>query len=426
MEEDLYGTPTIETHSTKKNIQSRLEKVIKKAEERNNYENAHNPDILRALDVVKQFLVKKKRVCYGGTAMNAILPVKKRFYNPEFDLPDYDFFTPDSKGDVEELVNDLKKAGFKDVYHKIGVHEGTTKVLVNFIAIADITSISNEIYSIFLKRAIKSEKVHYTDPDILRMMMYLEISRPRGDVSRWKKVFERLQLINDVFPPVVKRSKTMNTRKVGKTVRVGKEIWANVYDYCIVNQRIVFTGQLDSYYKRVVRSSTPKFSTDHSSLVGFISPNIKDDARTLQLLLGGLQKCKLYIHGARGEIVAGHVEVRYNDVPVALILQETACHAYLNFPLKDGRSIAIASLDTLITLYYSLPIFTKRAKQLIPGIDSKIATFLTLDEENRKSSTPKIPSFPINCIGYQKGYPTLLREKVLRLKKVEEENNKEK
>jgi len=424
MEEDLYQTSQTELTPSEKRVQARLEKVIDKAEERNKYESAHDPDILGALGIVKQFLVKRQRVCYGGTAMNAILPPKKRFYNPEMDLPDYDFFTPDPKADIDELVNDLKKAGYKDVYHKVGVHEGTTKVLVNFVPIADITSISEDVYSVFLKRAFKKEKVHYTDPDILRMMMYLEMSRPRGDVARWSKVFERLQLINGVFPPTFKRGRVLGVTKKSKNSKVPKEIWLSVYEYCITNQRIVFTGQLDSYYKRVIRNSTPKFNlNDHSMPIGFISPNLKVDARTLQTILGGSEKCKLYIHSKRGEIVPEHIEVRYNGVAVAILLQETACHAYLNFPLSDGRSIAIASLDTLITVYYSISIFTKRLKMLIPGIDSKIATFVMLDEENRGYANPRIPAFPINCIGYQKGWPTLLREKMVRLKAMKEEDD---
>jgi hypothetical protein len=423
MEEDLYQTNQTELTPSEKRVQARLEKVIDKAEERNKYESAHNPDILGALNIVKQFLVSRRRVCYGGTAMNAILPPKRRFYDPEMDLPDYDFFTPDPKADVEELVQKLKKAGYKDVYHKVGVHEGTTKVLVNFVPIADITAISEDIYAVFLKRAFKKEKVYYTDPDILRMMMYLEMSRPRGDVSRWNKVFERLQLINSVFPPTFKRSRALDTRK-SKGYKVEPEIWSSIYDYCITNQRIVFTGQLDFYYKKVIRFSTPKFNiNDYSMPIGFISPNLKDDARTLQTLLGGSEKCKLYIHAKRGEIVPEHIEVRYNNLPVAILLQETACHAYLNFPLSDGRSIAIASLDTLITIYYSISIFTKRLKMLIPGVDSKIATFVMLDEENRGYANPKIPAFPINCIGYQKGWPTLLREKMVRLKAMKEAND---
>ena len=54
--------------------------------------------------------------------MNAILPDSKKFYDPEVDLPDYDFYTPEIDNDVEELVKDLEKEGFKEIYHKVGIH----------------------------------------------------------------------------------------------------------------------------------------------------------------------------------------------------------------------------------------------------------------------------------------------------------------
>lgn len=34
------------------------------------------------------------------------------------------------------------------------------------------------------------------------MSVYLELSRPRGDVSRWKKVYSRLLLLNKAYPIV--------------------------------------------------------------------------------------------------------------------------------------------------------------------------------------------------------------------------------
>jgi hypothetical protein len=117
------------------------------------------------------------------------------------DLPDYDFFTPDANADVEALVRLLTLKGFKDVYQKVGMHEGTRKIMVNFSPIADITAISQGLYDIMLKRSLVREGIHYTDPDMLRMMMYLELSHPKGEVTRWNKVYQRLQLINRFFPP---------------------------------------------------------------------------------------------------------------------------------------------------------------------------------------------------------------------------------
>ena len=40
-----------------------------------------NPDINRMIHIVEQFLKKTKRICYGGTAINNILPVEDQFYD---------------------------------------------------------------------------------------------------------------------------------------------------------------------------------------------------------------------------------------------------------------------------------------------------------------------------------------------------------
>ena len=117
MEEDLRYSNEAESPVVLR-IKRRLGAAVDKATERTKYETAHNPALLRALKVVEDFLRAKKRVCYGGTAMNAILPPAKRFYNPELDMPDYDFFTPTIDDDIEDLVALLRKAGFTETYHK--------------------------------------------------------------------------------------------------------------------------------------------------------------------------------------------------------------------------------------------------------------------------------------------------------------------
>ena len=57
------------------------------------YDAAHDDNVIRAIEIVEHFLRKKHRLCYGGQAINAHLPDKYKFYNPENSIPDYDFFT---------------------------------------------------------------------------------------------------------------------------------------------------------------------------------------------------------------------------------------------------------------------------------------------------------------------------------------------
>ena len=417
MEEDLSKVNKPET-IVEKRVKTRLQSAIKKAETKINYEAAHDEEILRALNTVKEFLKKKGRVCYGGTAMNAILPPEKQFYDPELDVPDYDFFTPELEEDIQELVSILKKAGFSDVYHKMGIHEGTQKILVNYVAIADMTYLSPTIYKVFYKRSIIREGIRYTDSEILRMMMYLELSRPRGMVERWQKVYERLRLINEEFPPKRSLGYTRKEAKQEKSARLPTSLHEAVFSFCIDKQRSIITGNLDTFYEKAISNTTPPtFNTEnYKGIIGWLTPDLKEDAKKIQTILGGAPMCRIFLHPAKSEIVSEYIEVRYKGMPVVLLVEETACHSYLTFPLKDGRSICIASLDTLINLYYSVAIFTGKARQYIPKIESKIAKFVTLDEKNRVSISPKIPAFPLICHGYQKGYSTLLREKAKRVK----------
>ena len=54
----------------------------------------------------------------------------------------------------------------------------------------DITSLHPQLFEKILVESIKIAGIHYCPPNYLRMAMYLELSRPKGDVSRWEKVLK--------------------------------------------------------------------------------------------------------------------------------------------------------------------------------------------------------------------------------------------
>lgn len=403
MEEDIHSS-IIEQHLPKdKLVETRLDKAISKAQEILDYESAHNSEVLQALDIVKQFIIQKKRVCYGGTAMNALLPKKDKFYDPDYDLPDYDFLTPDGNSDVVELVSKLKSAGFNDVYNRVGVHEGTKKILVNYIAVADITTVDNEIYKIFVENSKVIDNLHYTNEHMLRMMMYLEISRPRGEVERWKKVFERLQLLNKHFP--IKKCTKTHDNKINPI----KDI---IIQYVLSRQRIIANIELETIYKYSLNHSKTFYTYSKYGPVLFYSSDPKKDSYDLKTLINDSSKIKLVYHNGKGDLLPSRVYVYMNNNLAAIIIEETACHSYNNIYTKDKRLVHIASLETLITLHYSLYFFDTNYKTYLCSIGLCINTHHRLASSKRS----KLDVFPVVCSGYQKGYPTLLREKVLRIR----------
>jgi hypothetical protein len=159
-----------------------------------------DPKVKNIISTVEDFIARKKLVCYGGTAINNILPEDAQFYNKDIELPDYDFYSDNALDDAKELADIYYKAGYEDVEAKSGVHHGTYKVFVNFTGIADITQMEPALFKAISRDAIVKKGIRYAPPDFLRMAMYLELSRPDGDVSRWEKVQKRLTLLNTHYP----------------------------------------------------------------------------------------------------------------------------------------------------------------------------------------------------------------------------------
>jgi hypothetical protein len=250
-----------------------LKSIVNKAQDKIDYDNAHDESVLRSISIVEAFLRQKHRICYGGQAINAYLPDKHKFYNPDTSIPDYDFLTPSSKTDVEYLVKKLKDAGFKDIGVREGMHEGTTKLYVNYVAVADITAINPFFYRKLAERAEKINGITYIDPNSLRMMMYLELSRPRGEVERWPKVFERLLLLN-TYAPIHKCSSQLRKNRTSIPYFIRRGLLA----YIIEKNRVLAGAEIKSYYKaRLHGDRKVDWFFEQRNPIIFYSPNIEED-----------------------------------------------------------------------------------------------------------------------------------------------------
>lgn len=412
MEEDIkiFAKSTVTPHYAL----DRLKEAVDKASKNINYENAHNPELIHALDIVKRFIIRRKRISYGGTAINAILPEKYKFYDSEFDLPDYDFFTPDQKSDIEILVSDLQSAGFKDIYTRQGIHEGTYKILVNYTPIADMTLIKENVYDIYKKRAVIKNEMLYLDPDTLRFLMYLELSRPRGEVSRWEKVYERLLLLNKAFP-----FKSCKKRKTHKRVAetMSSDIRLQIYDFLSSKKRVFLSTEWKKIY-----TFGKHFQNTNGPLL-FISPEPKKDAAVIKKIISHHEddwdKIKVFRREEIKEALAERLLIYHKNRLIAYIIKESSCNSYLPYKMPNETPIYIGSPETILTFYLSIYIFEKRHTALFPGesLPCLIQSLIHFSETNRNSRKPVVEPFPITCEGYQKGFPTLLKEKLERIRK---------
>ena len=128
---------------------------VDKADEKKSKRNINAPEVKKIIKIVEEFLRDKKLICYGGTAINNILPEKDQFYNKDLEIPDYDFFSPNALDDAKELADIYAKSGYDSIEAKSGVHHGTYKVYVNYIPVADITFLEKELFASLKKKQFK-------------------------------------------------------------------------------------------------------------------------------------------------------------------------------------------------------------------------------------------------------------------------------
>jgi len=418
-----------------------LHEAIAKAEVKKQQTATNMPEINKIMAIVEDFIRKKKLIVYGGTAQNNILPKKDQFYDTNVDIPDYDFFSPNAKQDVKELADIYAKAGYIEVDAKSGMHSGTYKLFVNFIPTADITQMPQSIFNTLKRDALKINGIIYSPPNFLRMGMYLELSRPDGDVSRWEKVYKRLVLINKHYPltskecshvdfqrpmsmsldkhasankPLTNKDKKKKENKKEKhsdkslTKEKGTKISnEEIYDEVLktfIHQDVVFFGgyaisKYAQYMPHHVRSQLQKIpdfdvlSEDALKTADIVKERLEDI---------GCKDVSVHKFADIGEIVSGHYEIRVGKDTVAFIYQPNACHSYnvLKDDGKDGNSVRIATIDTMLS-YYLAFLYADKYYYDVNRIVCMSKYLFDVQAKNRLSQKGLLKRFSINCIGHQ-------------------------
>lgn len=405
-------------HSQKKEVQnvlSAVEDAISEAVEIRDQEFVDSPSLRKALQIVEAFLRKSHRICYGGMAINAHLPKSKKFYDFRKVLPDYDFFTPNPEDDVKDLIRIFQQEGFDEVSARVGMHEGTTKLFVNFTGVADITFMPMWMYKLLQKRSIQDDGIHYVDSDFLRMNMYLELSRPRGEVERWDKVYKRLVLLNSLEEI---QNSGCAYKKGPKPTHVSREIHTQLIDYLAKHGLIYLGAELQNVYK------SPK-SFQHAHILRATNPVMalaelpEIHVLSMKQILHSYDP-SLHLQTVRwsslGELVPEMYGLSLHGRVIFLVAQERFCHAYNTVKLGKGKELKIAALDTAITIFYTLT-FVRGLEGFVPKSLHCFANALV--EISRKTrdmgKSGVFPMFPVTCQGHQPSKPSLLREKAKRI-----------
>jgi hypothetical protein len=382
---------------------------------------ANSDEVKRMIQIVEAFLRKTSCICYGGTAINNILPKEAQFYDREIEVPDYDFYSADPIKHCKELADIFFREGYADVEAKSGMHYGTFKVFVNFIPMADITEIHSDLYRSIQKEAIRIDGILYAPPNFLRMNMFLELSRPKGDVSRWEKVLKRLTILNEHYP--LKNSTCQHVdfqRRMDKHKDKSEQLYVVIRD-CFIHQKVVFFGgYASSIYSRYMPEnqrhlvqSIPDF--DVLSEDPDVCASVVID--TITQKYGKRFDITVTKHEAIGEIIPEHIELKFGNETLAFIYKPIACHNYNELRIHK-QVIRIATIDCMLSfflafLYTDHEYYSRYKERLLC-----MSQFLfEVEQKNRLSQRGLLKRFTMTCYGTQ---PTIESIRALKAEKFKE------
>jgi hypothetical protein len=369
--------------------------VIALAQEQIDREAASDPDVKKMIKIVREFIETHRVMCYGGTAINNLLPPEDQFYDYSTEIPDYDFFSETPQLHAAKLADRLAKAGFASVEVKPGVHLGTFKVFANYIGVADVSHMEASMFKKLWDEKITKNKISYVSPNFLRMAMYLELSRPKGDVSRWKKVYDRLQLLNKHHPMTCPAgAEKLTDEFVDDVVR------DEIRDV-LVNDHLVLLG----FNGSMVQEKTPrKWMLPLDILV---TPEKRQEvSKKIMGIFKKHESVKTREFPEFEELMPARTDIKNAKSVLVRLYETTACHSFHETP----SGLRVASIPTLLQFFLSALYAPKEFLEAQPEQRFLCTAEHLVNLANSTSRRYKILT-PLTCIGKQKNLVTMRAER---------------
>ena len=405
-----------------------LRQAVDESEANQGAKIATSPEVVKIIEILEDFLFRKKLLCYGGTAINNILPKEAQFYDRSVEIPDYDFFSPRALEDAKELADKYYLAGYDEVEAKSGMHPGTYKVYVNFLPVADITYLHPTLFASLMKDAITVAGIRYTPPNYLRMSMYLELSRPNGDVSRWEKVLKRINLLNKYYPLKSDEAKcnALNFQR-GLDEAENKDKSESIYFLTrdsLVDQGVVFLGGYGTALYSKYMAADQRHQVEKIPDFDVLSEDPEKCALIVRdrLMEAGYKNVKIVQHTPLGEVIPAHIEISVKRDIIAIVYKPIACHSYNKIDV-GGKEVRVATIDTMLSFYLAFlyadkPYFDKDRMLCMA------AYLFEVEQKNSLEQRGLLKRFSLDCYGVQPSMEDIRAEKARKYVELKESGNK--
>jgi hypothetical protein len=394
-------------------IKSNINYIKDKAQEE--YKTIHEPTLKEISDVYKiiiDFIIKKKRIIYGGYAQNLLLKVK----NPDLafyreiggacynwpDIADIEFYSDSPLTDLIDLTEELYTKGFKYVDGKEGVHEGTYKIFVNFEAYCDITYIQSNIYDNL--PIININNIICAHPHFMMVDVYRVMTDPMTSYWRLDKPIFRFNKIIQNYPINLN---LVDNKIISLWDNVDINILKFIREKIIKKSKLIVVGfYAYNYFTKKQNNNDVIKSFSYYEL---ISSELTHDARKIyNLLVQKYEKKNIKVkeYNPFFQFLDYRVEYYYKDsLILTLYGNNSRCIVY-NYSKKKRTYFGTFSLVFMYLLFNYYYYYINANKKYVDFYDILISKFfynrnkyLTERELTVLDKSP-FQDFSFKCIGF--------------------------
>ena len=384
-------------------------------------------------DLTYIFFSKNKVLLYGGTALNELMPKNLKIYK-EHTLPDIDVFSTNAYNLAVKLVKYFHRKGFDNITtsYTEALHEGTYKVFVDSLQVADITNVTPKTFKRMSENAVlsKSLNINIVNPQVLRMSLHLILSKGDSDsVNRWEKNLKRLYTLYKVYPPVVCESQSQSqsqsqNQNQSETSSISKKVSSSLQqalketDYVLLGMHEVelLLG------KPILFNDIPPIQVlVENSDLKHVANNLISRAKTFQSASTTSEKSTITCSNVykADHFIPDHICIKSAGNIVAIIYYADDCVNYNEY--KGSR---IASIHTVIRMYLSMLLSPYKHFEKFANSCECVATMLSIinQQSHKPSSKLQITNKLLKdvvgkCYGSYNGIVTMRKDRLQRIAK---------
>lgn len=252
-----------------------MESVFEKSKQFEYLVTTYDPayeDLLVAIEIVKDFIIKNKLIVYGGSAIDYALRLfgDKIYPDDLLKVPDLDVYSPNNVQHAYQLADILYQRGYQEARAINALHMETMRVdLMDNHFIADISYRPPEIF----------EKLPYLEYNGMRIIhpMFQRIdlhsslafpydNSPREVIfERWSKDIKRFNKLAEYYP-VELSAKPIELRQCTVPLAAKKYVFTGLIGYALVYKYL--EQKMKSYDKEIPKTiARAKFEIVNDSIV---------------------------------------------------------------------------------------------------------------------------------------------------------------